>query len=57
MAQIQENSLTYRMKFIVGKNRAVYSLTEPLAELVSPDNVVRCIDLFCGDVRFGTFGL
>jgi len=46
MAQIQENSPTCGMKFIMGKNRATYSLTEPLEQLVSPDNVVRRIDLF-----------
>ncbi|WP_154658338.1 hypothetical protein [Eisenibacter elegans] len=34
------------MKFILGKNRATYSLTDPLEALVSPDNVVRRIDLF-----------
>jgi len=45
------------MKFILGKNRATYSLTEPLEELVLPDNVVRRTDLFCGELRLGTFGL
>jgi transposase len=34
------------MKFILGKNRATYRLTDPLEELVPPDNVVRRIDLF-----------
>ncbi|WP_026999670.1 hypothetical protein [Eisenibacter elegans] len=34
------------MKSILGKNRATYSLTDLLEALISPDNVVRCIDLF-----------
>lgn len=44
------------MKFILGKNRATYSLTAPLEELVSPDNVVRRIDLFVENLDLAPLG-
>jgi hypothetical protein len=44
------------MKFIIGKNRATYSLTEPLEELISPDNVVRSIDLFTERLDLASLG-
>ncbi len=44
------------MKFITGKNRATYSLTEPLEQLVSPDNVVRRIDLFVESLDLAPLG-
>lgn len=44
------------MKFILGKNRASYSLTAPLEELVSPDNVVRRIDLFVENLDLASLG-
>jgi hypothetical protein len=44
------------MKFIIGKNRETYSLTEPLEELVSPDNVVRRIDLFTESLDLASLG-
>jgi transposase len=44
------------MKFIIGKNRATYSLTEPLEELISPDNVVRRIDLFVESLDLAPLG-
>jgi len=44
------------MKFIIEKNRATYSLTEPLEELVSPDNVVRRIGFFVGSLDLAPLG-
>jgi len=44
------------MKFIIGKNRATYSLTEPLEQLVSPNNVVRRIDLFVESLDLAPLG-
>jgi transposase len=44
------------MKFITGKNRETYSLTEPLEELISPDNVVRRIDLFVESLDLAPLG-
>jgi hypothetical protein len=44
------------MKFIVGKNRATYSLTEPLEQQVSPDNVVRRLDLFVESLDLAPLG-
>jgi len=44
------------MKFIIGRNRETYSLTEPLAELISPDNVVQHIDLFVESLDLAPLG-
>jgi transposase len=44
------------MKFIIGKNRATYSLTDPLEALISPDNVVRRIDLFVESLDLAPLG-
>jgi len=44
------------MKFIMGKNRATYSPTEPLEELVSPDNAVRRMDLFVESLDLAALG-
>jgi len=44
------------MKFIMGKNRATYSLTEPLEQLVSPDNVVRRLELFVESLDLAPLG-
>jgi hypothetical protein len=44
------------MKFILGKNRATYSLTDPLEALISPDNVVRRIDLFVESLDLAPLG-
>jgi transposase len=44
------------MKFIVGKNRATYKLTDPLDALVSPDNVVRRIEVFVANLDLSPLG-
>lgn len=44
------------MKFIIGKNRATYSLTDPLDELVSADNMVRRIELFVESLQLASLG-
>jgi len=44
------------MKFIIGKNRATYSLAEPLEELVPPDNVVRRVNLFVESLDLAPLG-
>ncbi|WP_154658500.1 hypothetical protein [Eisenibacter elegans] len=44
------------MKFILCKNRVTYSLTAPLEELVSPDSVVRRIDLFVESLDLAPLG-
>jgi transposase len=44
------------MKFILGKNRATYSLTDPLETLISPDNIVRRIDLFVENLDLASLG-
>lgn len=48
--------LCCEMKFIQGKDRATYSLTAPLEELVSEDNVVRSIDLFVENLDLAPLG-
>ncbi len=45
------------MKFILGKNRATYSLTAPLEALISPDHIVRRIDLFVENLDLAPLGL
>ncbi len=44
------------MKFILGKNRAIHSLAEPLEELVSPGNVVRRMDFFVESLDLAPLG-
>jgi transposase len=44
------------MKFIKGKDRATHRLTSPLEELVSPDNVVRRIDLYIENLDLAPLG-
>lgn len=44
------------MKFILGKNRATYTLTDSLEALISPDNVVRRIDLFVENLDLAPLG-
>ena len=45
------------MKFITGKNRVTYSLSDPLDQLVSLDNVVRGIELFVEGIELAPLGL
>ena len=44
------------MKFIIGKNRVTYSLSDPLDQLVSLDNVVRRIELFVEGIELAPLG-
>ncbi len=48
--------LSYEMRFILGKNGATYSLTSPIEELISSDNVVRRIDLFVENLDLASLG-
>jgi transposase len=44
------------MKFIVGKNRATYRLTDPVDSLVSLDNVVRWIEVLVANLDLASLG-
>lgn len=54
--QNQEKRLSCGMKFIIGKNRATYRLTDALEELVSPDNAVRRIEIFIANLDLASLG-
>jgi transposase len=44
------------MKFIQGKDRATYRLTDPLEALVSADNVVRRVEFFVENLDLASLG-